>query len=127
MKKKHEFRGCHAGCPVEASLEIIGAKWKGIILYHLLNAQGPVRFNELERSIPNATRRMLTRQLKELQEDGIVSRKAYPEVPPRVEYSMTDKGQTLRPVIDILKSWGEEHVLDKEGRRIENSCCGAGN
>ena len=90
-----------------------------MILYHLLIAEGPVRFNELDRSLEKLTRRMLTRQLKELQEDGIVLRTAYPEVPPRVEYSITEKGETLRPIIEALKAWGEEHVLDGDGRKIK--------
>lgn len=89
-----------------------------MLLFHLLHADGPIRFNELELSLPNATRRMITRQLRELEQDGIVLRTAYPEVPPRVEYSITEKGQTLRPVIDALKSWGEVHVLDEDGRRL---------
>lgn len=125
MKKKHTFRGCHVGCPVEASLEVIGGKWKGMLLYHIMIADGPVRFSELERALKNATRRMLTRQLKELQEDGIILRTAYPEVPPRVEYSLTEKGDTLRPVIELLKGWGEEHVLDEDGRRLRPSALGS--
>lgn len=118
MKKKHEFSGCHEGCPVEASLEVIGGKWKGMILYHLLRAGKPIRFSELERSFEVATRRMITRQLKELENEGIVLRTAYPEVPPRVEYSMTRKGETLRPVIEALKAWGEAYALDAGGRRV---------
>lgn len=115
MKRKHEFEGCHLGCPVEATLTVIGGKWKGILLFHLVHADAPIRFGEFQRAVPRMTRRMLTRQLKELEEDGIVLRTAYPEVPPRVEYSLTEKGRTLEPVIRVLKEWGEEHVLAKDG------------
>lgn len=96
----------------------MGGKWKGILLVHLLDSDGPIRFSTFERSLPNITRRMLTRQLRELQEDGLISRTAYPEVPPRVEYTLTEKGETLRPIIKALGAWGAEHVLDDKGRWI---------
>jgi DNA-binding HxlR family transcriptional regulator len=117
MKKKHEFSGCHQGCPVEATLEVIGGKWKGIILYHLMAADGPIRFNALQRELPQVTRRMLTRQLREMEADGIILRTAYPEVPPRVEYSLTPKGDTLAPIINALRDWGEKHALRPDGTR----------
>lgn len=117
MKKKHEFSGCHQGCPVEATLEVIGGKWKGIILYHLMAARAPIRFNALQRELPQVTRRMLTRQLREMETDGIILRTAYPEVPPRVEYSLTAKGHTLAPIINALRDWGEEHALRPDGTR----------
>lgn len=114
MKRKHRFTGCHAGCPVEATLSVIGGKWKGVILYHLLSAQ-PERFNALQRAIPRITRTMLTTQLRELERDGVVSRVVYPEVPPRVEYGLTELGESLRPVIEGLREWGREHLLDEAG------------
>ncbi|WP_114563961.1 winged helix-turn-helix transcriptional regulator [Ephemeroptericola cinctiostellae] len=92
-------------CSMSATLEVIGGKWKGVILYHL--SQGTKRFNELTRLIPNITQRMLTRQLRELEEHGIILRVIYPQIPPKVEYSLTDIGQTLRPIINTLTRWGE--------------------
>ncbi len=96
------------GCPVEGALDVIGGKWKGVVMYHLLD--GTKRFNELRRMMPGVTQRMLTRQLRELEADGLVHRKVYAEVPPRVEYSLTAKGETLRDIILALKDWGEAHV-----------------
>ncbi|QDT89823.1 winged helix-turn-helix transcriptional regulator [Gimesia algae] len=96
-------------CPVEATLELIGGKWKGIILYYLLN--GRLRFSELKRTIGCVTQRMLTKQLRELESSGLVSRTVYAEVPPRVEYELTKEGESLKPVINALKKWGESHAL----------------
>ena len=96
----HSRYDCNEGCPVEAALEVIGGKWKGVILYHLLSET--IRFNELRRMIPEITQRMLTKQLRELESDGLILRKVYPEVPPKVEYSMSDYGKTLAPVIKAL-------------------------
>lgn len=105
------------GCPVEGALDVIGGKWKGVVMFHLLD--GTKRFNMLRRLMPGVTQRMLTRQLRELEADGLVHREVYAEVPPRVEYSLTDKGETLRDIILALKAWGETHVpyyaLSKQG------------
>ncbi|MCA1907964.1 MAG: helix-turn-helix transcriptional regulator [Magnetospirillum sp.] len=103
----HERYDCSPGCPVEATLEMIGGKWKGVVLFHLM--EGVHRFSELRRKLPSVTQRMLTKQLRELEDAGLVTRTVYPQVPPRVEYSLTDLGQTLRPVIAALKSWGDRH------------------
>ena len=100
---------CSAGCPVEAALEQIGGKWKGVTLFHLLD--GVKRFNELQRDVGNVTQRMLTKQLRELEAAGLIHREVYPVVPPKVEYSLTDKGESLRPILMALKDWGEKHVL----------------
>ncbi|MEZ2407657.1 winged helix-turn-helix transcriptional regulator [Bosea sp. RCC_152_1] len=100
---------CSPGCPVEAALGFIGGKWKGIALYHLLTA-GTLRFNEIRRRMPGATQRMLTNQLRELEADGLIVRVVYPQVPPRVEYSLSARGRTLEPVIMALKAWGEAHA-----------------
>ncbi|BAH46854.1 conserved hypothetical protein [Brevibacillus brevis NBRC 100599] len=94
-------------CPVETTLDVIGGKWKGIILYQLLN--GTKRFNEFRRLNPGITQFMLTLQLRELERDGIIHREIYKEVPPRVEYSLTDLGRTLEPVIMSMKVWGESY------------------
>lgn len=98
---------CSDGCPVEAALEQIAGKWKGLILYHLLD--DTLRFNELSRRVGDVTQRSLTKQLREMEADGIVHRKVYAVVPPRVDYSLTEKGQQLRGVIEALHAWGQEH------------------
>jgi DNA-binding HxlR family transcriptional regulator len=99
---------CFPGCPVEATLGLIGGKWKGILLHHLL--EGTLRFNAIRRRMPAVTQRMLTTQLRELEADGLIVRVVYPEVPPKVEYSLSAKGRTLEPVIMALKAWGETHA-----------------
>lgn len=104
----HSTYDCSEGCPVEAALELIGGKWKGVILYHLLSET--IRFNELRRLMPGITQRMLTKQLRELEADQLILRTVYPEVPPRVEYSMTEYGLTLAPIITALQKWGTEHL-----------------
>jgi len=99
---------CRFGCPVEAALAVIGGKWKGIILYHLNNQT--LRFNELKRLIPGITQRMLTKQLRELEADQIIHRKIFPEIPPKVEYSLTSFGLTLTPILKSLQEWGIEYI-----------------
>lgn len=101
---RFENYDCNAGCPVEAALEQISGKWKGLIVFHLLD--GTLRFNELARRVGNVTQRSLTKQLRELEADQIVHRKVFAVVPPRVEYSLTAKGEELRPVISALRNWG---------------------
>jgi DNA-binding HxlR family transcriptional regulator len=105
---KHRAYDCSPGCPVEATLELIGGKWKGLVLYHLL--QGTLRFNEMRRKLPNVTQRMLTRQLRELESAGLLVRTVHAEVPPRVEYALTAEGETLRPVILALREWGRSYL-----------------
>ena len=99
---------CSRGCPVEAALELIGGKWKGVALYHLLDS--PKRYNELKRALGTVTQRMLTKQLRELEGDGLIERKVFPVVPPHVEYSLSEKGRTLEPILLALRDWGERHV-----------------
>lgn len=98
---------CAPGCPVELTLGLIDGKWKGVILYHLQD--GPLRFGELRRRLPGITQRMLTKQLRALEQDALISRAVFAEVPPRVEYALSPSGHSLRPVIDALKVWGEQH------------------
>jgi DNA-binding HxlR family transcriptional regulator len=98
-------------CPVEAALDLIGGKWKSIILFRVLEKTR--RFNELRRLIPNITQRMLTNQLRELEADGLLHRKVYAQVPPKVEYSITDFGRTLEPVLLALSAWSENEVLPR--------------
>ncbi len=98
---------CSDGCPVEAALEQIAGKWKGLIIYHLLDET--LRFNELARRVGSVTQRSLTKQLRELEADGIVARTVHAVVPPRVDYALTDKGQRLREAIMALRAWGAVH------------------
>lgn len=98
---------CHYGCPVEATLDVLGGKWKGIILFHLVAKKR--RFNEFRRLIPDVTQRILTLALRELEQDGLVERTIYPEVPPRVEYELTEFGKTLEPLIRMMRDWGAEY------------------
>lgn len=96
------------GCYIEAALEVLADKWKGVILYHLLDE--PKRFNELNRAFPELSHRILTRQLRELENDGVIGRKIYPEIPPKVEYFLTDLGRLLKPTLLSLEAWGIEYV-----------------
>ena len=104
------------GCPVESTLNFLDGKWKGVILFHLL-ADGTLRFNELKRRLSSVTQRMLTKQLRELEECGIVSRTVFAVVPPRVDYALTPLGRSLEPVIIALASWGEAHVVCRNGEK----------
>lgn len=99
-------------CLVEAALKKIGGKWKGVIVCRLLF--GTWRFNELLRSLPGCTQKVLTTQLRELETDGIVRRECFREVPPRVEYSLTDVGRDLLPMIRASYEWTQKHVLGTE-------------
>ncbi|CAH0313882.1 putative HTH-type transcriptional regulator YybR [Peribacillus sp. Bi96] len=94
-------------CPVAITVDVIGGKWKGIILYNLIS--GPKRFNELGKLMPYTTKRMLTLQLRELEQDGIVYREIYREIPPKVEYSLTAFGETLKPIIYLMRDWGDRY------------------
>ena len=93
-------------CPVETTLMLIGDKWKVLILRDLL--PGTKRFVELKKSIGNVSQKVLTAQLRDMESNGLVNRKVYPEVPPRVEYSLTELGQSLKPILDAMWDWGEE-------------------
>ncbi|TYP75442.1 winged helix-turn-helix transcriptional regulator [Paenibacillus methanolicus] len=108
-KRIDGFSDCasYEGCPVEFTLDVIGGKWKSVLLYHLIG--GTKRFNEFRRICPNITQRMLTLQLRELEQDGIVHREVYQQVPPKVEYSLTTFGRTLEPIIMSMKQWGETY------------------
>lgn len=99
-------------CPVTATLEIIGGKWKPIILYHLTFSTR--RFGELAARIPEISRKVLTEQLKELEADGLVIRTQYKEIPPRVEYSLTELGSSLSSVFDEMASWGTKILMLKQ-------------
>jgi DNA-binding HxlR family transcriptional regulator len=97
----------HSNCPVKLTASIIGGKWKPSLLFHL---EGRTRrFCELQRLIPGLTKKMLTQHLRELEGDGIVHRKVYAEVPPRVEYSLTRHGESLKPILKLMSAWGNRH------------------
>jgi len=98
-------------CPVTATLNLIGGKWKTLILYSLTN--GTRRFGEIAVRIPDISRKVLTEQLKELEADGLIHRQQFNEIPPRVEYSLSDLGKSLSSVIRELEIWGNENVIAK--------------
>ena len=104
------------GCPVESTLTFLDGKWKGVILFHLLG--GTHRFSELRRKLKSVTQRMLTKQLRELDEAGLVSRTVHPVVPPHVDYALTPLGRSLEPVILALEAWGSRHVVCRDGRKF---------
>jgi len=91
-------------CPAEATLRVIGGSWKVPILWHL--SKGTKRFSQLRRDLPGVTQKMLTQQLRELERAGVVHRKVYPQVPPKVEYSLTNRGRTLMPIVSAMCKWG---------------------
>jgi DNA-binding HxlR family transcriptional regulator len=101
-------------CPTETALGMIGGKWKGMILWCI--CRKTMRFNELHRTIPSISQRMLTKQLRELEDHGIIRRKVYPEIPPRVEYSLSAHGQSLKPILDQLEDWSRDYLTEKLGR-----------
>jgi DNA-binding HxlR family transcriptional regulator len=107
-KPRHSSFSCAPGCAVEAAISLIDGKWKCVILFHLL--EGTMRFNELRRHIPGATQRTLTNQLRELETDGLIVRKVYAEVPPKVEYSLSELGHGMTPVLQALKQWGDANL-----------------
>ena len=104
-------------CPVGTTLELIGGKYKALILWHL--SSGTLRFNQLQKLLPNATPRMLTLQLRELEKQELVQRTVYPQVPPKVEYSMTQLGQSLMPILTAMRDWGAAYLRSQD---IEPNC-----
>ena len=103
-----EHPGNAESCPVERTLAIIGGKWKPLIVFHLLS--GVHRFGELRRLMPQVTQQMLTLQLREMERNGIVHRQIYPQVPPKVEYSLTEMGRSLQPILDMMLAWGQAYL-----------------
>ncbi|WP_455675248.1 winged helix-turn-helix transcriptional regulator [Pradoshia sp.] len=100
-------------CKVEDALGILVGKWKPIILLNLMK-EGTQRFSELQRNLPGITQKMLTKQLRELEEEDIIKRVVYPQVPPKVEYSITEYGKTLEPILADMHDWGMKHTLHKQ-------------
>ncbi|MEL7059809.1 MAG: winged helix-turn-helix transcriptional regulator [Acidobacteriota bacterium] len=112
------------GCDVEATLTVIGGRWKPILLCHLLD--GRKRFGELRRLTPNATERMITLQLRELEADGVIARHVFAEVPPRVEYEVTDFGRSLEAILHLMQEWGSafkvrQLAMESEAERTSSA------
>lgn len=107
MTKKIELEEKIIKCPVETALDVLAGKWKILILWYL--RRDTLRFNELQKMLPRVTQKMLIQKLRELEEDGIVNRKVYPVVPPKVEYSLTEYGESLKPILKQMYLWGEVH------------------
>ncbi len=105
-------------CPVDATLSMIGGKYKALILWHLLGTT--LRFGALRKLIPQATPKMLTQQLRELEESGLLTRTVYPVVPPKVEYALTELGDSIRPILLLMYDWGADY-LKREGRQANCS------
>ncbi|MGV3599186.1 MAG: winged helix-turn-helix transcriptional regulator [Bacteroidota bacterium] len=110
VKKDKKYIFDENSCPVTATMQVLGGKWKAILINAIYHTS-PARFGELKRSVRGITQSMLTQQLRELEEDGLISRKIYAEIPPRVEYTLTEFGLTLSPVMQSLAKWGEEYRL----------------
>lgn len=108
-------RGIH--CPVDTTLRLIGGKYKALILWHLVD--GAMRHGEIARIIPQATPKMLTQQLRELEADNLLTRTVYPVVPPKVEYALTDLGRSLRPILTAMYHWGNDYMRDNG---VEANC-----
>lgn len=104
-------------CPVALTLNLIGGKWKALILWNLL--EGTMRYSELRRAVPDATPKMLTQQLRELESDGLVTRTVWPVVPPKVEYSLTLTGLSIKPILTAMYRWGDDYLA----RRNKKACC----
>ena len=104
-------------CPVEATLELIGGKYKALILWHL--AENKLRFNELRKAITSATPKMLTQQLRELESQHLIHREVFPVIPPKVEYSLTETGRSLMPILVAMRDWGAGYLRSKN---LESNC-----
>jgi len=105
-------------CEKELTLSVIGGKWKMLILWHL-GKEGTKRFGELKALMPGITQRMLVNQLRELEQDDIVHREVYPVVPPKVEYSLTDNGQSLMPILDAMYTWGKDYMVNVVDKPVD--------
>ncbi len=105
-----KFRNTEYHCPMELTLDLIGGKWKSLIIWHL--GENTLRFSELKKTLPKITQKMLTQQLRELEQDGLVKRFIYAQVPPKVEYSLTADGKTLLPILKTMSQWGIGYAND---------------
>ncbi len=104
------MKRCPSGynCPIEVTIELIGGKYKAIILWHLM--KGVLRFNELKKLVPQATPKMLTQQLRELEDDKLIQREIYPVIPPKVEYSLSEFGKSIIPILEVMCNWGNDYL-----------------
>jgi len=112
VKNEKVFVFDEKSCPVTATMQVLGGKWKAILI-NAIYLTSPARFGELKRSVKGITQSMLTQQLRELEDDGLISRKIYAEIPPRVEYTLTEFGLTLSPIMQSMAKWGEEYRKKK--------------
>jgi DNA-binding HxlR family transcriptional regulator len=110
------FQNTEYECSMELTLDLIGGKWKALILWHL--GENILRFSELRKTLPKVTQKMLTQQLRELEEHGLVKRFVYTQVPPKVEYSLTTTGKSLLPILTTLCQWGQDYATSAENCRI---------
>lgn len=113
VKNEKKFVFDEESCPVTATMQVLGGKWKAILI-NAIYLTSPARFGELKRSVKGITQSMLTQQLRELEDDGLISRKIYAEIPPRVEYTLTEFGLTLSPIMQSLAKWGKEYRMKKQ-------------
>jgi DNA-binding HxlR family transcriptional regulator len=113
VKNEKKFVFDENSCPVTATMKVLGGKWKPILI-NAIYLTAPARFGELKRSVVGITQSMLTQQLRELEDDGLISRKIYAEIPPRVEYTLTEFGLTLSPIMQSMAKWGEEYRINKQ-------------
>lgn len=121
IKKERKMVFDENSCPVTATMQVLGGKWKAILI-NAIYLTSPARFGELKRSVKGITQSMLTQQLRELEDDGLISRKIYAEIPPRVEYTLTEFGLTLSPIMQSMAKWGAEFRMKKQkGRSAKNS------
>ena len=121
-KARHTNLDCDPGCAVEATVSLLEGKWKCVILYRL--SGGTLRFNELRRAIPGVTQRMLINQLRELETDDLVDRLVHSQVPPRVDYSLSERGRSIIPVLMAIKEWGDLNISVFGNRRHVGSASG---
>ncbi|MBW4595750.1 MAG: helix-turn-helix transcriptional regulator [Brasilonema angustatum HA4187-MV1] len=102
-------------CEVENTLKVIGGRWKVLIIRELMD--GVKRFGELQRALDGVTQKMLTQQLREMEEDGVIDRKVYPQIPPKVEYSLTPLGESLKPILYAMHEWGVKHLSEINNKK----------
>jgi len=105
-----ESKKCNYECPFEYALDVISGKWRGLVIFYL-GREGVLRYSEIRKILPKITQKMLTQTLRFLEAEGILDRKVYPVVPPKVEYRLTEKGKSLLPILDSLQEWGRENLF----------------
>ena len=115
-----KYKNTEYQCSMELTLDLIGGKWKSLILWHL--GENTLRFSELRRTLPQVTQKMLTQQLRELEDCGLVKRFIYTQIPPKVEYSLTDAGKSLLPILTMLCQWGLNYADQAESSALTTAC-----